>query len=95
MVKTYIGDVYTSRNATARESEDFQTCEIGREELVFLELSAPRQLRNLSRCGFNELAKCLRPLFIDTSGKALPLSSDAMRVAVRLDEADIRLDRWT
>jgi hypothetical protein len=91
--ETHVGNVDASRNSTTCESKDFQTCEIRREELVLLEFSAPRKLGNLSWCSFNELAKCLGPLLVDASSKALPLSSNAMRIAVCLDEANVAFDR--
>jgi len=52
-METHVGDVDTGRNSTACESEDFQAGEIRRQELVLFELSAPRKLRDLSRCSFH------------------------------------------
>jgi hypothetical protein len=51
-METHVGDVDAGRNSTACESEDFQAGEIRRQELVFLELGAPRQLGNLSWSSF-------------------------------------------
>jgi len=95
MDKTHIRDVDASGDSTTGKCQDFKTGEIGREELVLFKLGAPRQLRNLSRGGFYKLAKSLGPLFVDTGCETFPLTPDAVRVAVRLDETDVGFDCGT
>jgi len=90
---THVRNVDASRNPTTSKGENLKTGEIRREELVLLKLGPPRQLRNLSRRGFNQLAESLGPLLIDTGSETFPLTPDTVRVTVSLDETDVALDR--
>lgn len=89
---TYVGNVDSSRDATAGESDDLQAGEVRRKELVLLEVLTPGELGNLCRGSVNQFAKRFGPLLVHTSGKSFPLSPDPVRVTVGLDEADVALD---
>jgi hypothetical protein len=93
MRNTHVRNVDSSRNSTTSKSKNLKTGKVRRKELVLLKLSTPRQLRNLSRRGFNQLAESLGPLLVDTGSETFPLTPDTVRVTVSLDETDVALDR--
>eukprot|EP00964_Phaeocystis_antarctica_P021731 scaffold12080_cov67-Phaeocystis_antarctica.AAC.9 len=87
-----VGDVDASGHARAAESEHLERREVGAEEYILLEHLGPGEEGEQCLGPVDQPAELAAGLLVDARDEALPLAAHARRVAVGLDESNVRLD---